>query len=94
MQRVGGSRGKDKSIIMSEARNRNTVLGISFFFRLLDLVCKLDNAVVKGFPLFLEDYIPIFFLMPMYEKKNFFMLSSGGMEVPALFKKQSLKKRI
>ena len=37
---------------MSEARNSYTVLGISFFFRLLDLVCKLDNAVVKGFPLF------------------------------------------
>lgn len=78
---------------MSKGRNRNTVLGISFFFRLLDLVCKLDNAVVEVSP-FLEDYIPIFFLMPMYEKKNFFMLSSGGMEVPALFKKQSLKKRI
>ena len=46
MQRAGSSRGRDKSI-MSKGRNRNTVLGISFFFRLLDLVCKLDDAVVE-----------------------------------------------
>ena len=79
---------------MSEARNSYTVLGISFVFRFLDLVCKLDNAMVEVSPLFWRNTFPYFSQIPMYEKKNFFMLSSGGMEVPALFKKQSLKKRI
>ena len=77
---------------MSEARNSYTVLGISFVFRFLDLVCKL--VIGRGFPLFWRNTFPYFSQIPMYEKKNFFMLSSGGMEVPALFKKQSLKKRI